>query len=153
MTDKIKALLIKYRELIVYVIVGGLTTLVSWLVCFLLKLFMDTSVVWQNSVVNVLGWVAGVAFAFPTNRRWVFRKTGSGWGKELAEFVSSRISTLILEVLLMNLLVNLLGVNYWISKLGVAVIVVITNYVLSKFWVFRKTDSDGDAKSGDGEKE
>ncbi len=138
MTDKLKNLFVRYRELIVYVIVGGLTTVVSWLACFLLKLFLDTDIAWQNTIVNILGWVAGVAFAFPTNRKWVFQSTSPKWFKELVEFVSSRISTLVLEVVLMDLLVNLAGVDFWISKIGVAVLVVIANYVLSKVWVFKK---------------
>lgn len=138
MTEKLKELFKKHRELIIYIIVGVMTTVVSWAACFLLKLIFDTDVPWQNSVVNTLGWVSGVAFAFPTNKKWVFQSKSPHWLKELLEFVSSRLGTLIMEVLLMNLLVNALGVHYWISKVGVAVLVVIANYVLSKIWVFRR---------------
>ena len=52
MTDRIKTLLIKYREIIVYVLVGLMTTAVSWIASYLLKLFLDDQIVWQNAVIN-----------------------------------------------------------------------------------------------------
>ena len=77
MIEKIKALCIRYREIIVYIIVGGLTTVVGWGSKFLWNILFyggtafPTSL--QNAILSVVEWVAGVAFAYPTNRRWVFQ--------------------------------------------------------------------------------
>ena len=60
MIDNVKKLLVKYREIIVYLIVGVLTTLVSWAASFILKLFLDPELVFQNFLINTGGWVAGV---------------------------------------------------------------------------------------------
>ena len=139
MMEKIKELTVKYREIIVYVIVGFLTTMVSWFACWIAKFFLDTDITWQNSLVQVIGWCAGVAFAFPTNRRWVFQSRNPDWKKELVEFVSSRIGTMFLEILIMDITVNAMHIDYWVAKIFICtVIIMVTNYVLSKFWVFKK---------------
>ena len=139
MTDRIKTLLIKYREIIVYVLVGLMTTAVSWIASYLLKLFLDDQIVWQNAVINTLSWTAANAVAYPANRIWVFRSRNPDILKECIGFLSSRVATgLILEVGLMAVLVNALHVNFWISKFIVCVLVTVGNYVLSKLVVFRK---------------
>lgn len=68
MTAKIKELYLKYEEIIVYLIVGVLTTVVSWVACFVCELFLDSSISWQNFITNSIGWVVGVVFAYPLNR-------------------------------------------------------------------------------------
>ena len=75
MTEKIKALCVKYREILVYLIVGVLTTIFSWLACYVAKFFLDPTDTMQNNIINTIGWVAGVCFAYPLNRRWVFRSS------------------------------------------------------------------------------
>ena len=69
---QIKSLILKYREFIVYGIVGVLTTAVSWLAAFILKLFLNDQIAWQNVVINTLSWAAAIAFAYPANRKYVF---------------------------------------------------------------------------------
>ena len=143
MIEKIKALTIKYREIIVYIIVGVMTTIFSWLACFIAKLFLDTDIAWQNNIVNIIGWVAGVCFAFPLNKHWVFKSDNPHWMKEFLGFAGSRVSTCILEILIMLLCVNVLHIDYWISKIFIAaVIVTVLNYVFSKLWVFKKKKED-----------
>ena len=117
MVEKVKELMIKYREIIVYLIVGVLTTIVSW--------------------------AAGVLFAYPLNRKWVFQSKNKEIMKEFFGFASSRISTLILDIVIMWLTVNVIGMNYWIAKIFIsAVLVTIANYVFSKLLIFKKKDTE-----------
>ena len=142
MIEKIKALCIKYRELIVYVIVGGLTTVVSWGCKFLWNIIVFGSpalpTVAQNSVLSVVENVSGILFAYPLNRRWVFQSRNPKILAEFVEFVGSRAATWVLGWLLNMLMVNVLRVSVYISTIVVGVVVVVGNYVLSKLFVFRK---------------
>ena len=142
MIEKIKALCIKYREIIVYLIVGVLTTLVAWGCKFLWNFIFYAGTkfptVAQNSVLSVVENVSGIAFAYPTNRRWVFQSKNPNILAEFVSFVGSRPATWIMGWLLNMLLVNVLGVSVFISTVIVGVLVVIGNYVFSKLLVFRK---------------
>jgi len=160
--DKIKKLYEKYREIIVYLIVGVLTTIVSWAVVFIGKMVMDMDVSWQNFLNNSLSWVAGVCFAYPLNRKWVFKSNNPKIMKEFIGFAGSRVSTWVLDVIIMWLFVNvwtlekpiacilgwfskypqgeeLTNINYWVVKILISsVLVTIANYVFSKFLIFNK---------------
>lgn len=142
MMEKIKELCIKYREIIVYLIVGVLTTLVAWGCKFLWNFIFYAGTkfptVAQNSVLSVVENVSGIAFAYPTNRRWVFQSKNPNILAEFVSFVGSRAATWILGWLMNMLLVNVLGVSVFISTVVVGVLVVIGNYVFSKLLVFRK---------------
>ena len=142
MIEKIKALCVKHREILVYLIVGGLTTVVSWGAKFLWNFLFyagtahPTSL--QNTVLSVVNWVAGVTFAYPANRKWVFRSKNPNILAEAGGFVSSRLATLGLDWAVMQLLGNVLGVNVYVATVISAVLVVVGNYVLSKLLVFKK---------------
>ena len=70
MIDKIVCLLRKYREMIAYLVVGVMTTVFVWGVCWVCEhFFLDPQVSWQNSIINTIGWIAGVCFAYPLNRK------------------------------------------------------------------------------------
>ena len=142
MIEKLKALCLKYREILVYLIVGGLTTLVSWGCKFLFGAVFYTGVslpsVGQNTVLSIVENVSGIAFAYPTNRRWVFRSKNPNILAELTGFVGSRAATWVLSYLLNLLMVNVLRIDYRITTMVVGVVVVIGNYLLSKLLVFRK---------------
>ncbi len=143
MVEKVKELMIKYREIIVYLIVGVLTTIVSWAAAYVGKFFLDTDITWQNTVNNAISWAAGVLFAYPLNRKWVFQSKNKEIMKEFFGFASSRISTLILDIVIMWLTVNVIGMNYWIAKIFIsAVLVTIANYVFSKLLIFKKKDTE-----------
>ena len=141
MIEKIKALCIKHREILVYLIVGGLTTVVSWAAKFIwnFAFYAGTAypTVIQNFILSVVNWVAGVAFAYPMNRRFVFQSKNPDILKEAGGFVMSRVATLILDIVMMQVLV-LLGMNVYIATVIVAVLVIVGNYVFSKFLVFNK---------------
>ena len=142
MVEKIKSLCLKHREVLVYLIVGGLTTLVSWAAKFLWNFLFYAGTahptVLQNTVLSVVNWVAGVAFAYPTNRKWVFQSKNPHILAEAGGFVASRLATLGLDWLLMQLMVNVLRMNLYVATVIAAVAVVIGNYVFSKLLVFRK---------------
>lgn len=130
----------KYREIIIYGVVGVLTTAVSWIASFVLKLFLDDQIAWQNLIINTLSWIAAIAFAYPANRKYVFASKNSNIIRECAEFVGARLATGVMEVGLMSLTVNVLKINFWVSKLLVSIIVIIANYILSKLVVFKTKD-------------
>ena len=144
MIAKIRALCVKYREIIVYVIVGGMTTVVAWGCKFLWNFlfFGGTALptVGQNTVLSVVENVSGILFAYPTNRKWVFRSRNPNILAEFTGFVGSRAATWILGWLLNMLLVNVLGVSVFVSTVVVGVLVIIGNYVFSKLLVFRRKD-------------
>ncbi len=135
MPEKLKALFRKYREILLYLLFGVLTTAVNWIVYFpLTNLF---SVHYQAA--NAAGWIAAVLFAFFTNKIWVFRKkdfSGGVFARELLSFTGARVFSLFAEMALMYLTVERMGVPENVAKLVAAVVVVILNYVLSKWIVF-----------------
>ena len=141
MIEKIRALCIKYREIIVYLIVGVLTTIVAWGCKFLFNwiFYGGTALptVAQNTVLSIVENVSGIAFAYPTNRRWVFQSKNPNILSELLSFIGSRAATWILGWLLNMLMVNVLGISVFVSTVVVGIRVVIGNYVFSKLLVFR----------------
>ena len=142
MIEKIKALCIKYREILVYIIVGGMTTVVSWGCKFLWGAIFYPGVsiptVAQNTVLVIVENVAGILFAYFPNRKWVFQSKDPNIFREFTGFVGSRLGTWGLSYVLNLLLTNVLHIDYRITTIIVAVVVVIGNYVISKFLVFKK---------------
>lgn len=139
MVEKVKALCIKYREILIYLIVGVMTTIVSWGAAYLGKLVLNTDVSWQNTADNTFSWLVGVLFAYPLNRKWVFKSVNEKIIKEFLGFAGSRVSTLIMDIVIMWLTVNIIHMNYWIAKIFISsVIVTIANYVFSKLLIFKK---------------
>lgn len=140
MIQTIKNLCKKYEEIIVYLIVGVLTTIVSWGACFVAEaLGLDSKIEWQNGVINTIGWVAGVLFGYVTNRKYVFKSTNPKIFKEFISFAGGRVSTWFLDIAIMFVAVNLIHMHYWIAKIFISsVLVMIANYVLSKLFVFKK---------------
>ena len=136
----IHTLYCKYEEILVYLVVGVLTTIVSWGVCFLVERFLlDYSDSVQNFFINTIGWIAGVCFAYPLNRSWVFRSHNPEILKEFSGFAASRLSTWFLDIVIMWVTVNKLNMNYWIARIFISsVLVMILNYVFSKVLIFSK---------------
>ena len=133
----------KYRELIVYFIVGCLTTLVNWAVYAAGVRGIGLSV----AVSNVIAWIAAVAFAYIANKGWVFRSRDWSFTfvlREAALFVSARLLTGLFEIAAVPLLVKLgmdravLGVKGMWAKILVRVVVLVLNYVFSKLIIFRE---------------
>lgn len=139
MIKKLKELWVKYEEIIAYLIVGVLTTIVAWAAKFLANFLLYDNTMYptssQNLVLSIINWVAGVIFAYFTNRKFVF-KSHEPMAKEAPKFVLSRVSTLILDAVVMQVL-GACGVNVVIATFISAVLVMIGNYVFSKIFVFK----------------
>ena len=137
----IKSLIKKFctKEFIFYLIFGVLTTIVSLSVYYFCVLtFLNPNNAFQLQIANILSWIAGVAFAYFTNRKFVFESKDPNKLKELIKFVTARLLTLFLDMLVMFILVTLLHFNDKISKLISQVIITISNYIFSKIFVFKK---------------
>ena len=128
----------KYREIIAYLIVGVLTTVVSWIVYALLRLVLDMNVPLQVQIAVFMRWFAGVLFAYFTNRKYVFQRRDPKMLLEFLKFVGSRVTTLLADMFIMWLMVSVLGINDLIATLTSAIVVTVLNYVFSKLLVFRK---------------
>lgn len=137
MIQKIRDLIRKHWDILSYLFFGGLTTVVNYL--FYLPCYNLLNL--SAAVSNVIAWVVAVAFAYLTNKPFVFKS--HDWsmktvGPELAKFVGCRIGSGFLETAIIFLTVDLLLWNGNIWKLVTSVLVVILNYVASKLLVFRK---------------
>ena len=141
----------KHRELLVYLFIGGMTTLVSWAAKFLWNFLFyagtASPTALQNTVLSVVENAAGIAFAYPTNRKWVFRSKNPHILAEAGSFVGSRLVTMLLGWLLNLLMVNVLGMSTYAATVIAAVAVIIGNYVISKVFVFRKNNSNDKEES------
>ena len=166
---KIKEIFIKHKEIILYLIFGFITTVVSLFACFVtLKVgvlfeFLRDENGDPTELLDILGstvqWISGVLVAFITNKKWVFTDAEKGRRqtvKQLLTFSGSRVITYFVEVAV-NLGVIALfdGLGYkpftipliiislsitsrvW-AKVVSSVIVVISNYFISKLIVFKK---------------
>lgn len=144
---KIKALFHKYKELILYVVFGGLTTVVNYIIYFACT--QGFGVGW--SAATVIAWIGAVLFAYFTNRKWVFESKSHGAKGvlyEFVKFVAARLLSLGMEWITLKLLLDVLHMNdfLWrdlpagefIAKTIGQVIVIIANYIFSKWIVFRK---------------
>ena len=137
MLQKIKKLVEKHWDILSYLFFGGLTTVVNYIVylpCYNLLHLSAT-------VSNGIAWVVAVAFAFLTNKPFVFKS--HDWSAktvwpELVKFVGCRVGSGLLETGILFLCVDMLAWNGNIWKLVTSVLVVILNYVGSKLLVFRK---------------
>ena len=137
MIGKIRFLVEKYWDIITYLIFGVLTTVVNYMVYLPAYNLLGLSA----SVSNVLSWAVAVAFAYLTNKPFVFKS--HDWSRqtvipELTKFVSCRIASGAMETVILLITVDILRWNGNIWKLLTQVLVVILNYVFSKLIVFRK---------------
>lgn len=133
------ALYNKYKEIINYLIVGVLTTVVSlgtYYACVLT--FLNPYNAFQLQIANIISWIVAVAFAYFTNRKVVFESKNPNMLKEASAFVGSRVTTLLMDMFCMFIMVTYMGISDKIAKLVVQVIVTVTNYILSKLLVFKK---------------
>lgn len=138
--DKLKALFIKYREVISYLFFGVLTTVVNYAVYLLAAPFFNTT-----TIPTAIAWVLAVIFAYVTNRIFVFHSQAKGskallW--EILTFFGARVLSGIVDVGFMWVFADRLGFNDKLMKLVSNVFVVIFNYIASKLIIFRKSGKD-----------
>lgn len=140
MIKKIRALVERYWDVLSYLFFGGLTTVVNYIVYLPCYNWLHLSA----SVSNVIAWVFAVAFAYLTNKPFVFKS--HDWSMktvvpELTKFVGCRVGSGVLETAILFVTVDLLQLNGNIVKLLVSVLVVILNYFGSKLLVFRRKEA------------
>ena len=127
----------KNKEIINYLIFGGLTTLVSILTYALFaKIFLINYL-----ISNVLSWIIAVMFAFITNKLYVFESKSKDKKivfKEITNFFFFRIVSLIIEMIIMYVFVDLLSIDDLITKIIAQIIFILFNYFFSKVFVFKK---------------
>lgn len=128
----------KYKEIIRYLIVGVLTTVVSLGVYYMcVSTFLTPKSAVQLQLANIFSWVAAVTFAYIMSRFFVFQSKRKNWIRESLSFYSSRVLTLFMDMSIMFVMVTLCGLNDKLAKLVVQVVVTVVNYIFSKLFVFR----------------
>ncbi len=137
MLQKLRKLIQQYWDILSYLVFGFLTTVVNYLVYLPLLNLAGLSA----AVSNMIAWVAAVAFAYLTNKPFVFKS--HDWSAktvvpELTKFVSCRIGSGLMETVILFITVDTLHWNGNIWKLLTSVLVVVSNYFASKLLVFRK---------------
>ena len=136
---KVLSLVKKYEEIVRYLIIGVLTTVVSlvtYYVCVATILNPENAV--QLQIANIISWIVSVAFAYITNRTFVFQSKSKDIMKEVVTFTGSRVATLFMDMAIMFLFVTVLRFNDKVFKLVSQVVVIVANYVFSKLFVFKK---------------
>lgn len=147
----LKKLKSNYGEIISYLIVGVLTTVVSMGVYYGLVLtVLDPNDAILLQAANVISWVAAVTFAYFANRKFVFKSKEKNMLKEAAKFYGSRVVTLLMDMALMFILVTLIGMNDKWAKIIVQIVVMAANYFLSKLFVFNARKKRRNAKNTEG---
>ena len=140
---KIKELYEAHQEIISYLFFGVATTAISWVTYALFVGAIGMAI----TPGNILSWCCAVTFAFVTNKLWVFRSKSWAWPlwlKEAAAFFAGRIFSGLVELgglpflMWLGLDQTLFGVEGLAAKVVISVVVIILNYILSKFIAFRK---------------
>lgn len=125
------------KEIILYLIFGGLTTVISIAVYYIAFNYLHI----HYLVSEGISWFLSVLFAYLTNRKWVFESKAAGFGpvmREALAFYAARGLTGLLGMGLLWLFVDVFGMGENIAKIVQSVVVIILNYVFSKLFVFRK---------------
>ena len=131
-----KALFMKYKEVISYLIFGVLTTVVNFVVYFACTDGLHINYLAATAV----SWVAAVLFAYVTNRKWVFESKVRGFMpilREMAVFVGCRVFSGVMDMGIMFISVDMIGISDRIAKFITQVAVVVLNYIFSKIIIFR----------------
>ena len=127
----------QHEEGMNYLIFGFLAFVLNYVLYFLFESLMGINYMASTA----LSWALTVVFAYWTNRTFVFKSKNAGVAnlvREFISFVGARVATELLELLLMYLMVDLAGINSYVAKLIGQVVVIVTNYFLSKLWIFKE---------------
>lgn len=134
--EKILNIYNQFKEQILYIVFGVLTTAINIIAFFVCSRLMNLGLIPSN----IIAWILSVLFAFITNKIYVFNSKNYSFSivlRELIDFVISRGATGILDLGLMYLFVSVIGIEDMISKIVINIIVIILNYILSKLYVFK----------------
>lgn len=137
MREKLAKLLNKYKEVVLYCIFGGLTTVINIITYFMLSRFFNINYL----ISNIIAWILSVLFAYITNKIFVFRSKSTEFKyviKELLAFIGCRLFSGLLDIGIMYIFVDIFKFNDFIIKIIANIIVIILNYVFSKVMIFKK---------------
>ncbi len=139
---ELKNIYLKQKEIINYIIVGVLTTIVSLIIYYGLVLtILNPENALELQIANIISWIISVIFAYITNRKFVFESKSKNIKSEFLSFVGSRILTLLFDMGIMFVGVSLLSFSDKKNEINL-VIVIVSNYVLSKLFVFKKKKNE-----------
>ena len=136
MIEKAKIFMVKYKNFILYVVFGMGTTVVNLAAYYLFFVLINL----PNVPSTIIAWIFAVAFAFITNKMWVFNSRSFGAKTlkyEIITFFGARVGTGLLDVVIMYLAVDTMNWNSTEWKLISNIIVIILNYVASKCLIFK----------------
>ncbi len=128
-----KELLLKYKEVIMYLIFGVLTTVVNIVVYYMMADMLQI----HYMISNIVAWFLSVLFAYVTNRKYVFESKSNEIIKEMISFFGARLATGIMDMVFMWIFVGLHILPDFIAKVITNVFVIVANYILSKLVVFK----------------
>lgn len=131
----LKSLYIKYKEVIHYLFFGVLSFVVSMVTYYLARICFN------YVLSNLISWILAVLFAYVTNKLFVFESkvdTKQKLLKEFFTFVASRVFTFVLETFVMYVMIDWMHINDMVVKVIAQIIVICTNYILSKLIIFKK---------------
>ena len=137
MVEKIWNLFLKYKEAVLYLVFGGFTTLINIVAYALCKHVIGIDTIPANAI----AWILSVAFAYVTNKIFVFESktnTKKELLKEIISFFGCRAFTGIIDVAFMYVTVDIFDLNDMIMKVISNIVVIIVNYVFSKLIIFKK---------------
>lgn len=127
----------KNQQVIRYLIAGILTTVVSLAVYYFISgIVINPNSALELQIANVISWVTAVTFAYFVNRKYVFESEDRHVLKQALTFYVSRLTTLLMDMMLMFVLVICMGIDDRISKLVVQAAILVANYLLSRLVVF-----------------
>ena len=129
----------EHREVVAYLIVGALCTVVNFIVTHICMAIFDANNAGGMFAIVFISWIAAVTFAFFTNRKFVFKSKSKNIAREAISFAIGRLGTLGMDYGIRFLLVTLAHWNHSLVWVLVQIVVVIFNYVFSKKFVFNKT--------------
>lgn len=136
--EKIKELYLKYKEIINYLIFGGLSTVVNFATYFIVSRVIGIDEVVSSGI----SWFCAVLFAYITNKIFVFESKTDSLKQTVIEmikfFLSRILSGILCDVGTFALMVKVLNINDIISKIVTQVMVIVVNYIFSKLIIFKK---------------
>lgn len=140
----------KNKEVLLYLLFGGLTTVVSIVIFAALDSIVNSGTIvfgmrLDTLICQIVSWIGSVTFAYVTNRIWVFETNATKAAeiiKEAVSFYGGRVFTLIVETVIISVFADRLGFKKIIVKIVANVIVIVLNYIISKLFVFKKSDKN-----------
>ena len=137
-TNLLVELYYKYKEIFDYLFFGGLVTIVNFI-----SYYIPANIIGVDKIVsNLIAFIISVIFAYIVNKEYVFETKWEGIQnvfKEFSSFVISRIGTgLLCDILIFAFMINILNINDVISKIFTQILVVILNYIVGKWFVFKQ---------------